>query len=80
MNSTLFGPLVFMSTSGLTFLFLLVLPIEVVLLGFAPFSFSHPLEVVIFSILKLSSFTHPLRGSNVVRFDIWFEIPSFTHP
>jgi hypothetical protein len=30
--------------------------------------------------VEIPSFTHPPRGSNVIRIDIRFEIPSFTHP
>ena len=30
--------------------------------------------------VEMPSFTHPPRGSNFVRIEIWFEMSSFTHP
>jgi hypothetical protein len=43
-------------------LFMFVLPIEVVLLGFASFSFSHPLEVVILPGLIFFPLLTPLEA------------------
>ena len=48
-------------------LFLFVLPIEVVLLGFSSFSFSHPPRGGNPARFDIFSFTHPLRGGNIVR-------------
>ena len=65
------------------FLCLLTLPVAVVLLGFCYFSFSYPSRssnaYSVWYMVWNSFLYSPPRGSNTVRFDIWFEIPSFTH-